>query len=498
MKDRDRRGIIILVAGLIAGVLSDYLLRTALGINVFLWISMILILVGGFARIEKIALEGEGRWLALPLLFFAAAMAWRDSIFLQALDLFLLFLTFGLAVIHAKSGQIRRAGIVDTLLRLAAGWMRILAGAASLLFVEIAWQSLPRGRWFAASTAYLRGVLLAVPLVLLFGFLFVMADAYFEQLVNRLFVFNLTDSIDELFMIVFFAWIISGVLHTVFLARDLDFEGLEKWFQPISLSMIEIGTVLGAMNVLFFLFVLVQFRYFFGGEALLASAGLTYAEYARRGFFELVLVAALVLPVLLAAHWLLEKQNPVHERYFRALAGALTAMVFIIMSSAIYRLWLYQSQYGLTELRLYAGAFVAWLAIVFVWFLATVYRGKRERFVFGALTAGFLIAAALHGINPDALIARINVARFHENGRFDIDYAVSLSADAVPVLIQALPELPEAMQAEMAASILWRYGTPSTTDWRAWNWGRARAWQEIRNHRALLEEYAALAVFPER
>ena len=498
MKDRDRRGIIILAAGLIAGVLSNYLFRAALGINVFLWILMILILVAGFARFEKITLAGEGRWLALPLLFFAGAFAWRDSIMLQMLDMLLLFLTLGLAAVCSKSGLLQRTGIVDMVLYLVAGWSRILAGAVSLLFLEIAWQSLPRGKWLAAGTAYLRGVLLAVPLILLFGVLFVMADAFFEQLVGRLFAFGLTEALDDLFVTAFFACVIIGMLYSTFLARDLNLKEFEKWFPPISLGMIEIGTVLGALNILFFLFVLVQFRYFFGGEFLLASTGMTYAEYARRGFFELVAVTALVLPVLLTAHWLLEKQNPVHERSFRILSGALIAMVFVIMSSAIYRLWLYQSQYGLTELRLYAGAFLVWLAIVFLWFLATVHRGRRDRFAFGALAAGFLIAAALHGINPDAWIARINVARFHDNGRFDVDYAVSLSADAVPVLIEALPALPEEMRAQMAASILRQYETPWTTDWRAWNWGRARAWRETRNNRALLEEHAALAVFPER
>ena len=63
-------------------------------------------------------------------------------------------------------------------------------------------------------------------------------------------------------------------------------------------------------------------RYLFGGsEWVQRVAGLTYAEYARRGFFELVVVAALVLVLLLIAHWLLRPEGGADQRVFAVLAG---------------------------------------------------------------------------------------------------------------------------------------------------------------------------------
>src|SRR5206468_563436 len=95
----------------------------------------------------------------------------------------------------------------------------------------------------------------------------------------------------------------------------------------------EVAVVLGLLNALFLAFVLVQVRYFFGGAALVqVTRGLTCADYARRGFFELVAVTALVLPVLLAAHWLLPKESTGPQRLFRVLAGSLVAMLFVIMA----------------------------------------------------------------------------------------------------------------------------------------------------------------------
>src|SRR5207247_1416024 len=118
-------------------------------------------------------------------------------------------------------------------------------------------------------------------------------------------------------------------------------------------------------NALFLAFVVVQAPYLFGGAALVVGrAGLTVAQYARRGFFELVTVAALVLPVLLLIHHLLRREQPVHERVFRLLAGTLVSLLYVVVASAVQRMLLYQHLFGLTELRLYTTAFMGWLAAV--------------------------------------------------------------------------------------------------------------------------------------
>src|SRR5688572_31077318 len=87
---------------------------------------------------------------------------------------------------------------------------------------------------------------------------------------------------------------------------------------------------------------------------------LGYAEYARRGFFELVTVAALVLPLLLLAHWLLRHRPARQQRAFNLLAGLLVVQLFVIVASALLRMSLYRQIYGETELRLYTTAFMLW------------------------------------------------------------------------------------------------------------------------------------------
>lgn len=130
------------------------------------------------------------------------------------------------------------------------------------------------------------------------------------------------------------------------------------------------------------------------------------------------------------------------------------------------------------------------LAAVFVWFAATVLRGRRERFAFGALAAGWAGIVVLHALNPDAMIVRINAARSGSAERFDVGYATSLSADAVPALLAVLPTLAPAERCGAASRILERWTRTEGADWRVWNGGRARALGEVQRRRAELREVA--------
>src|SRR2546421_3992795 len=118
----------------------------------------------------------------------------------------------------------------------------------------------------------------------------------------------------------------------------------------LSLGIIPVATALGLIDLLFLLFVVIQLRYLFGGADLVARAtGLTYAEYARRGFFELVTASSLVLPVLVGADWLVRNEAREHQRTFRQLTIVLLLLIAVVMASALARMRLYVGAFGLSE-----------------------------------------------------------------------------------------------------------------------------------------------------
>ncbi|HMF56344.1 MAG TPA: DUF4173 domain-containing protein, partial [Pyrinomonadaceae bacterium] len=387
-----------------------------------------------------------------------------------------------------------------------------------------------------------------VPLLLIFGALLVAADAVFEHLVNKTLQIDSGKIFSHIFLFIFFTWITGGFLRGLLVGKEVSYtarsrmpfislnlstpvgptvsegqnsskvdkkqeneegKGSQAYNQAasseaysqadmqtptparrLSLGIIEIGTVLGLLDALFLSFVLVQVRYFFGGSQLARiTPGLTYAEYARRGFFELVWVAALVLPLLLLAHWLLRKDNPAHERVFRFLAGAQVALVFVIMASALGRMRVYTQGYGLTELRLYTTAFMAWLALVFAWFMLTVLRGQRERFACGAMVAAFLMVAALNFLNPDALIVRTNLNQANAVVLFDVNYATTLSADAVPPLLDGMSRMTDDGRCVVANRLMARRASFQGGDWRTWNWARAKAGHIIERNASAIQSW---------
>jgi len=214
--------------------------------------------------------------------------------------------------------------------------------------------------------------------------------------------------------------------------------------------------------------VAIQFRYLFGGASLVQrTAHLSYAEYARQGFFELVLAAFLGLAVLVAGHNVLRKDDRKEWRSYAALAFTLVSLIFVVMASAFTRMQLYVQVYGITRERLYVVAILVWLAFVLSWFCASTLRGKANQFSAGALASLLVVVLGLNVMNPDSFIAKLNTSRSIAN--IDGEYLSSLSDDAAPQLIAALPSLPSAAKAKVQASLRNRRKQLDKDDWRSWN-----------------------------
>lgn len=515
MCEKTRRAIKTLELALLLGVLGDGLLRASpWGLNVLLWAgALAAALLVSLGRWRRRALAGGGHWLLLAALLCAAAFAWRDSATLNFLAGAGMLLALALLVWRAHGGSLWVAGVTDYARGILAAGLGSFCCGFPLLLRDVNWKEVSAGGWSRYWRPVARGLVIALPLLVLFICLFVAADAGFEQLFRDFFTGN-HDALGHVVLAFVLAWVSGGLLRGALFGGEptpttprpdetfaappqtaVGAGGAAAPYAvtavpaagppavPISLGVIEIGVALGLLNLLFLAFVWTQLRYLFGGAALVEGAGaLTYAQYYRRGFFELVAVAVFVLPVLLAAHALVRKENPAHERVFRALAGALVVQLFVIMASAVRRMMLYQSEYGLTELRLYTTAFIAWLGLVFVWFVLTVLRGRREHFAFGAAVACFLVVAALHVVNPDALIVRTNVAHARAGRDFDAQYALDLSDDAVPALVESLPGLKDAQERRYIAVKLLetRAAEDAGADWRTWNWSRAQSRRAVR------------------
>jgi len=480
MNTKSKLALHVAIAGIVLGVLADALLRASpWGINVPVWTAAVLASVMVLSNRHHIRWDLGTLWPALLVLIFAVGFAWRDSPSVKFFDAFGMLVAIAIWSGSLEGAPLRGWALWDYLRGFLNSGTAAAIGAAALARSDITWTGeTGRRRWRHARSVVL-GLLIAFPLLFVFGGLLMGADAVFDQWVTRALNIDLANLLSHGALTAFFAWTVCGFLLLILGFSQPGFSEPKPPKRP-GLGIVEIAVPLALIDLLFLAFVFVQIRYLFGDTSLVEqTVGLTYAEYARRGFFELVAVAALVLPLLLAADWVLAEADARSLLVYRILAALQLVLLFVIMSSALTRMQLYVGAYGLTELRLYTTAFMTWLGIVLIWFVVTVLRGWRRPFVTGAALTGFCVIAVLNILNPDALIARLNTDRALAGQVFDARYATSLSADAVPVLISALPALGLDDRCLAAVRIVERWSAPAESDWRTWNYGRARAWRSV-------------------
>jgi hypothetical protein len=209
---------------------------------------------------------------------------------------------------------------------------------------------------------------------------------------------------------------------------------------PFRLGRTEWGIALGLLDVLFLGFVILQVTVLFAGhDHVLRTAGLTYAEYARQGFFQLLVAGGLALAVVAGAGRFAAERGSGDRLALRILLGALVGLTLVVLASALRRLGLYEDAFGFTRERLIAHGLIWWLAGVFALVAAggLTMRGPWLPRAVVVLTGAALLAFTL--ADPDAQIARRNAERLAATGTVDTAYLVGLSADAVPELAR-LPE----------------------------------------------------------
>jgi hypothetical protein len=578
MNQRTKIGLQILQVAVIIGVAGDVLLRQMpWGLNVLLF--NVIFAAAMIMLLRRHAPEQLTRHtIALfgAQIFFAAMFVWRDAEELLVADAFAIITILSVLFLPRIKVPAQIAGAFHYVVGFVWSALNAAFAPAILLSSDIKWSNMPREGWRKHALAAARGLAIAAPFILIFGGLFVAADAAYEGLVQRVFNIMPETVFTHVLLFSIFAWLSAGYLRGVLMnpvdsvesiitsvvataetvskvaslrtdsgehpvtlpdnksvvdhlntPEPLNEEEAEtraagsvpdgskeskeqtKWSwanidnsimpSAFTLGTVEIGVIFGLVNLLFLSFVIVQVPYLFGGMELVQNTpDFKLAEYARRGFGELVAVSAIVLPMLLVSHWLIRKETRTAENLFRALAGVQIVLLFVIMASAVQRLVLLTGNlgYGMTTVRLYPLIFMTWLAIVFVLFAGTVLRGARQHFAWAALWSAFLILGATHVFNPDEFIVRHNLALMREGREFDAAYNSSLSDDAIPALVDSFADLNAENQVTALRAIAWRNcRMKGETDLRSWSFSHRQSQSVLKNYDTILINQTPVCYF---
>jgi hypothetical protein len=488
----------LLAAALVIGVLAQALLfRTALGLNVVLLV--VAVVASAFLlRRPAARLDRLDAWIPPAALAFAGFIAVRADPFLVFVDA-LAALGLGAAAVAAIGGAaLTRRSLVGLIWVGLRGTTLVFAGAPEPI---VAARPANAGdafrRRLGRLAPYLRGLVIAIPVIAVFAGLFAAADAVFSRALSDLFAIDLDlgEAPPRLLLAAVISWVAAGLLVAVAREvfppepRSLGAAALGPSLALRRLGATEAIVVLVAVDLLFAAFVALQVAYLFGGRDTLATTGFTYSEYARRGFFELLAVAFLSGGLIAGLEIVVRRRSWAYVLSAVALAG----LTLVVIASATLRLKLYQDAYGWTELRFYVFAAIAWLALGAV-ATAGLLLVSRTRWLAHGL--GVLAVVVLLGINvvgPQGFVARQNLARAIDpslvapGGQTGIDvwYLVSLGDDAVPVMVEAVPYVEIHDLWLLDRQIRDRdqaLRQPDVTAWPAWNLARERAREATGNY----------------
>lgn len=294
---------------------------------------------------------------------------------------------------------------------------------------------------------------IVVPPLLLVTVLLASGDAIFRAKLDAL--FDAAPALGRGVRGALFTLCASLVLTGVLAFATRRREHLETSAPKRSLTSLETGALLGSLTLLLVAFGVLSTPCALAPAACALPKGVTYADAAHEGFFQLLFAAMSLLALLMA----LPARTQLGERALKALSTALVLATMPMLVSATARLWRYETTYGLTVLRLMAYAGLAFVAAMLAWRALTLWVAP-QKFVSGALALLSTTLLSLAVLSPERFIAEHNVEMVNGAVAVDVAYLQTLSADAVPTLRRLGVE---------------PLSTPAPDSWLTWNLGRARA-----------------------
>lgn len=458
-----------LIVGVVADVLFD---RVALGINVPIATAALLAVVTWFGPGRQPA-DRLDLWLPALAIVASLGPALRTDPSVVGLDLWLVaggvsawsFAVSGVAVTRRTAAAVVQLGVrAGVAVAIGLAWLLTRSGSDG---------------YFSRSTRQLgrlaplaRGAVIAVPVVAGFSLLLASADAVFGRALDEAlrFPLDLDEAVRRGAFSILAAGLVAGplaiaaggagVLSWLGGGARASESGLADREEPLTSALAsdaaqaapprragvtETLVVLVAVDVLFALFAAVQVVYLFGGADTLAAVGMTYSDYARQGYFQLVGVVALAGLLLLGAHEVIGR-----TRAFLVAALALLGLTGVILASAAVRLSLYQGAYGWTELRFFVAASIGWLGICVVVAVILLWRDRMRWLPHGLAMSAVAVTLAVSALGPQAFVMRQNLARVLDpslvasggEAGIDLSYGMTLGDDAIPDLVAALNVVP--------------------------------------------------------
>jgi len=282
----------------------------------------------------------------------------------------------------------------------------------------------------------LKGILFALPILMVILILLSSADMIFNYYLSSVFIifgnFQLSHLVIHLIIIILFFLYIFGFIWS------FKYEGIYESSEgklKVNFEVLTVMPILLMLNGVYLMFTVIQFSYLYGGGSTELPSSFTYAEYARRGFFELVTVTVINFTIILCTIKFMKRENTKLEKCNNAFLSLLIVFTLNMIFSAHYKMSLYENTYGYTYLRVFVHIFMMLLFILFIIALAGIWVRKTPITKL-CIISSLIMYVVLNYINVDVFIVKKNIELYNRTQNLDVNYLSNLSYDTLPYLVQ--------------------------------------------------------------
>lgn len=468
--------LLCMVVGIVA---EEAFFRTEIGISYLLFIIAFYSLF--FYRYRGFAFNHQrfGYLLLICVWLLAVGYFINDNIFFYALNIMVIpALVFFHLVLVTSQKNIRwnKLAFIAYLFSKLGGAIKY-----NLIFASLMGKFFKQGMDESKFQVWRKvtiGILISIPVLFIVLGLLMSADTQFERLMGGIPQwFQMVDAevVARIFIVLSFTFTFFGLMQ-VLMRKQINVLIQDGDKLPFKMDTIITITVLVLINAVYVLFIIVQFKYFFSGTL---QGDFTYAEYARKGFFELIFVTLINLTVTVLVLTFVDRSIGLIKRFMQVLLTALVISSGVLLSSAFMRLSMYEAAYGFTFIRVMAHSFMIFLVVIFMYTLIKIWIEKLSLFHFYFISS-LLYYTLMNVINVEQIIVTKNIERYEQSGKIDLHYLNSLSHTGILGLVELYEEDPQLPGLKDILLERKNEANLSNVLWQSYNVKRSQANNELR------------------
>lgn len=483
-----RDDVILLVLALLVGAIFDYLFYDKpLGISFPLFTLVSLAVIWTALR-NVFSMNRDAALLLIPIVLLSATFGLYSNPVLLSINFMLVPL---LAVVHTiiaggMPAWWKGSMLIEVLDRSIAQPVINIARPFKIAAQTI---TANQGPQRAALIKVLAGLIFSIPILVIVIPLLTSADQVFADYVGKVDnIWKYVDAASTIWQTILILTVTSlffGFLWSFLHRRPEKPGATEQRPDAGTWDITIVITMLAVFDLVYMAFSAVQFAYLYGGANHALPEGFTYAQYARRGFWELLTVGIINLTIFLAvAKWAVPK-----SRTSAIMLGSCLILLIVfslnMLFAAHFKMSLYEEAFGLTYLRFFTHYFMLFMFVLFALALAKVFV-PRIALIKNYLVVGLAFYVVLNFLGVDNWIARhnlsmamnANLSSTEKAQAVDSEYLVyGLSYDAVPAIADYLEREPDGKGAPGLKVHLKDVRTDLSRKkpWQSYNLSKARA-----------------------